>query len=280
MTVGIVAACDVDTSPKVLVAADRMLTRKRRSPIEYEHPNAKLKEVGVATENVHVMSVYSGGVSLAAEFAERLDMNLRNWEQENPVPSVRFVVRMAANAYTEFVKDRIRRKALDPLGLEMEDLSKQHQFKDDFFKSVWQDVETEREHIYTDLTLLFGGVDSQGSHVYAVEEGEYINLNETGYGATGSGYQPANSEFIRSKYEPSLSLEDAISVMTAAKMRSESAQGVGEQMDMAVVTDEGVRLLENSQITFLRSREDTIQDRQAEERDKVLGAEPFEWEEP
>ena len=281
MTVGIIAACQTDTDdPQVVIAADRMLTAQRQSPIEYEHPGTKLSEIAATAPNVHLYSVYSGGVGLAREFHDSLRQTINHVRNENPDVGVRTIAQLAESQYSQLVRERVQSKALDPLGLDLDDLSKQHQFKDDFLQSIWGDVEEERQYINQNLTVLLGGVDGAGAHIYGISDSTLQNLNSKGYASTGSGYQPAQSEFIRCQYHAEDDLKTALSVTMAAKTRAEQAQGVGEETDIAIAHQNDTALLTQTQVDFLRDREEKIRTAQAREKTKILEAETREWEEP
>lgn len=270
MTVGIVAACETDTmQSKVVFAADKMLTAQRASPIEYEHPGTKMTQVAPTADHLDVYLVYSGTVSHAKEFTDQLSATINNVRQETPNIGVRQIAKLADNTYSNFVQKRVQSVALDPLGLELSDLQRQHKFKDNFFDSVWGDVQSVRKDVYDNLNVLLGGVDSGGAHIYGVDKTGLRNLNDTGYAATGSGVQPAESEFIRNEYNTECPLEDSLSLVVAAKMRAEDAQGVGKETDIAVAGVPAERLGQN-EIDFLRDREKEIQDLQEEAKKEVL----------
>lgn len=275
MTVGIITSCDVEEEPKLVVAADRMLTAQRRSPLEFENPDTKMSELSPAADHMQLMLVYSGAVSLARDYTQQLQGTISQIRQDTPDMSVRQVATVAEEQYNALVRQRIESNALKPFDLEMEDLQKQHKFKDDFFNKLWQDAENQRNEIYENLQVLLGGVDLTGSYVFSINHEGLKNHNDTGYVATGSGYQPAQSEFIRNEYSKNSSLENALSTTVAAKMRSETAQGVGEETDIAVVESGGVRQLDDDEVQFLREREEDIQTRQEEAKNDILADRRF-----
>ena len=97
---------------------------------------------------------------------------------------------------------------------------------------ILNDADNIREQIAEQLTILFAGTDKDGSQIFKVQRGRYDPLNTLGFGAVGSGTDPAHSELIYSSYNKSCNREDAMLAVTRARESSKDAQGVGSRTDI------------------------------------------------
>lgn len=275
MTVGIVAACRIEEYPTIVATADRMVTANRESPIEYEHPTTKLTDVGNLHESVNMLGVSSGSVSLIDELFYKLEQHLESVEE--PI-NVRGVADLAASFYNNIIRETIQYQLLEPMGMELEDLKKQRKFQDDFIQSLMADVQEVRNTIISNLDVLLAGVGPQGAQIYEIQAGDVTGHNSIGYATVGSGANPAASEFMRTQYgAEDATLDETVSVSVAAKTRAEDAQGVGEEMNIAIVSNDGVDHADEETIDSLRSREKEIRKKQENVKGEILSADPVEW---
>lgn len=291
MTVGIALACHENGNFRVVVAADRMMTAKRELTIEYEHPGSKLTNLAPDSNKITAFSVYSGSVSLADEINETLLAAVSSHyqkqeedEEKGERISVRSIADKAASEFNLLVQKAVQYQVLGPYGFQLSDLSKQHQFKDGFFQSLWQEVTEVQDKIDQSLRMLIVGVDDFGPHIYEIRSGDVVNHNSVYYASTGSGAQAAESEFIRSGFSINSNVEEALGVVTAAKMQAEDAPGVGEEMDISVggPFESGEHFSWSAKpgdIDLLRKRELEIRDKQSAVRAKVLANNPLNYTE-
>lgn len=285
MTVGIAAIADGDDTPAVVVSADKMLTTQQQSAIEHEHPETKLSPLVESLDGVEILSVYAGSVSLAEALNDRIHETIGNIIQErrqieNPEPfrwNVQTVARIGAEEYRGLVQEKVENIVLSKYGLELDDLSAQHQFKDSFFNDIWAKVDQLEQEITQNLALLMGGVDQSGAHVYEVRNNDVTGHNDIGYATIGSGTQPAQSEFIKSNYGRSEDFKTAISTVTAANYRAKQARGVGGDVDIGVVRPNSTEFANEGTVQELKERQEEIDSEQEEVKRRILSENDIEW---
>lgn len=278
MTVGIAAITEDDTDdPKVIVSADRLLTTRQQSAIEHEHPETKLTEIAEDVEHLQVLAVYAGSVTLAETLNEYIENVIQlNKDQDNYI-SVRDVASIAAQQYRQLVQNKIENIVLSTYGLELDDLSRQHQFKDDFLNDVLDEVGNVEQQINQNLRLLMGGVDASGAAVYEIGNNDVTGHNNMGYATIGSGQQPAQSEFIKSEYGKSEDFDSGLATVTAANYRAQQARGVGGTIDVGVIGKWYTQLAHPDTVEKLIEREKTISEIQESVKYNWLDHEHIEW---
>ena len=97
--------------------------------------------------------------------------------------------------------------------------------------------------------MIIGGIDGTGPRLFNVDF--FGTMTEEDYLATGSG-SPLAISVIEGSYKPGMSVDDAVKLVLsamAAAMSRDSATGDG--MDVAVVTEEGVKFLSPQEIDSL-----------------------------
>ena len=280
MTVGIAAIADGDTDdPSVVIAADKMLTTQQQSAIEHEHPETKLSRLATCLDNVEILSVFAGSVTLAEDLQNKVNEALTQTNQQHPdyTWTVRDVSKIAAEQYRALIQEKINNMVLSQYGLELDDLSKQHQFKDSFFNDVWSQARHLEEEISNNLVLLMGGVDHTGAYIFQVRNEDVTGHNDIGYATIGSGTQPAQSEFIKSEYGRSDSFHTALATVAAANQRAAQARGVGRDLDIGIVERGTTEFAHNEMVEGLKERQGDIADEQEAAKQAVLEDNPIQW---
>lgn len=276
MTVGLAAACKDEDSPKVIVSADKMMTLQRASPIEFEHPGTKIKEI--EHPNLNAVAVASGSSSISDKFFDRLDEWIRQdididqneGKTITDLDSIEKLSQIGCQVHNQILRETINSRSLEQYGLSLTNIQKSNQIDEQMLRSMMQDINDIREQFINNLTILFVGVDSQGAKIYQIKGGDYNSLNSLGYAAIGSGMQPAQSEFIYNRYSKSSSLDEALRSITAAKMKAEEAQGVGKRTDMYIVSKEDTREVNKETIDELREIQEKIMEEQDSARQQVI----------
>lgn len=274
MTVGLAAACKDGDSQKVVVAADKMMTLQRASPIEFEHPGTKIKEI--EHPEVNAVAVASGSSSISDKFFDRfnkwIDEDVETSENETiqDIDTVEELSQIASQVHNHILRETINSRSLEQYGLKLGDIQKSNQIDEQLLRSLMQDINEIREQFINSLSVLFVGVDSEGAKIYQINGGDYHSLNSLGYAAIGSGMQPAQSEFIYNRYNKNCKLEEALRSVTAAKMKAEEAQGVGEKTDMYIVSKNDTKEVEEDTIDDLRDVQKKIMEKQTNARQQVI----------
>lgn len=276
MTVGIAAICEADEEPKVVIAADRLVTTGLGTRIEYEHTNSKMEEI-VDTDGVRAMGVGAGALSLTDE----LFYKLRGELDETHDKVVRDVVEKAIDASDTLLRESIERQILSPQGFDSyEEFNKSQKTLDKgVINGIQSDIIERKKDVFRGMNVLIAGVDSEGAHLYGVRENDMARYDSIGYHVVGSGSDPATSSFIRNQYDDTCSLEDAVMSVVEAKIRAEEAQGVGRQVDIAIIDDEDVRRLPDDEIHELREVQQEITEAEKEARQDVLDEKDYSLDE-
>lgn len=279
MTVGVAARCNGHDHPMVVVGADRLLTTQQQSRIEHEHPDPKIKVMGHDVPTVNALAISSGRIDWSEELRDKIEESCNYYVNEEAMDlSVKDLARIGASEYQEFMREKINRQILSHFGITLDDLKAQHRFKDRFIADVRTEIENARENIANNLALLIGGVDASGSHIYEVSQGDFTPHNETGYGAIGSGIQPAHSEFMEVEYSSNCEISNSLSTVTAAMMRARQASGVGGDIDIGLVGHNFIEMASDEVLEELKERNRAIKDAQERAKQEVLESEPINWE--
>lgn len=276
MTVGIAAICEADEEPKVVIAADRLVTTGLGTRIEYEHTNSKMEEI-VDTDSVRAMGVGAGALSLTDE----LFYKLRGELDETHDKVVRDVVEKAIDASDTLLRESIERQILSPQGFDSyEEFNRSQKTLDKgVINGIQSDIIERKNDVFRGMNVLIAGVDSEGAHLYGVRENDMARYDSIGYHVVGSGSDPATSSFIRNQYDDTCSLEDAVMSVVEAKIRAEEAQGVGRQVDIAIIDDDEVRRLPDDEIRELREVQKEVSEAEKEARQDVLDEKDYSLDE-
>ncbi|WP_147437735.1 MULTISPECIES: hypothetical protein [unclassified Halorubrum] len=280
MTVGVAAIAESESeTPRVVLAADQLVTTRQQSAIEHEHPQTKVEEVAQLAPTVNALGIVSGSVSLGEELLNSIDDVLSNhFRQEEPNPvGAESLAKVAGEEYRYLVQQKVQSHVLSKYGFELEDLKKQHQFKDDFFEGMMAEVNQVQQTIHSNLTLLLGAADRSGAYVFEVSGGDVTGHNKLGYASIGSGQQPAESQFIQSGITPEEDLQDTLITVTGAILRAKQASGVGGDMDLGVVSSTSVDIAPNNLISQLQDIQSRIEREQREVKEEVLEENAVTW---
>ena len=228
MTVAIAAMCGFPNGTMIIGAEDHMVTS---GDIEFEQPQPKMWRLSPSCA-----AMFFGLSAAQAEVAELTETHVRS----RNIASVRAM----ADCYAWFLRAHIRREAetdlLAPLNLTVADLNRTPPaINAGASRRLSQQMQMHYEG--TGLAETLGGAivvgsDATGAHIFKVEHGRVISLDNIGFVAAGGGEWHAESQFMFSKYTRHWSFPDALSLVYAAKKRAEVAPGVGNETDLVVVT--------------------------------------------
>jgi len=270
MTVGIAAICEADTDdPKAVVAADRLVTSGIAARREYEHTSSKMLDVfGSGGDSPCVaVGVGAGSVSLADEVFYKVDSKI---SQSEP-GTTRQIAEYAVTSLQEVVQETINRQVLSSHGLDLNTFNQtQGQMNPQVVQALYQDMEQAKEEVLSQVNVLLAGVDGGGAHLYNIMNNDMSRNDSIGYLTVGSGADPANSTFIRTRYDDTCDLNDALLSVTEAKAQAEEAQGVGREMDIAVLTSDGRRDLSNDEVEELREIYDDVIEAERKARQQTM----------
>lgn len=273
MTVGIAAVCESEQNqPRIILAADRLVTTGMAARIEYEHTNSKMETVFVEDE-ITVMGVAAGSLSLADDMFYKIGGYIDN----NSISSVREIVEYGVDSYHDMLKETIERQVLKPNGFTRESFNnRQQQLNPQIAQGIYQDMLEIQNKVESSLNILIAGVDDSGAHIYSIQGGDMARFDSIGYHCVGMGAEPANSAFIRTRYNDECSVDDALLAVVDAKIQSERAQGVGREMDISVLSRGNIDQCED--IGELRDIHEDVSDAEQEARGSVLDEKDYNFD--
>jgi hypothetical protein len=275
VTVGIGALCETESDPRAIVAADRLVTTGLGTRIEYEHTNSKMERI-TQSDGVLAVAVGAGAVSLTDELLYKTRGKLDQTQDM----TVRSVVEKAVNASTDLIRESIERQVLAPYGFDSHNEFNKNQkaLGKGMVNSIQRDILDKRDKIFSQMNVLIAGVDSEGAHLYGIRQNDMARHDSIGYHTVGSGSDPAESSFIRNQYDDTCDKKDAVMSVVEAKIRAEEAQGVGRQMDIAIISQDGIQAVDNDKIAHLREIHEEITEEERTARKSVLREKDYNLE--
>lgn len=269
MTVGIAAICEADANdPKIVVAADRLVTSGVAARREYEHTSSKMLDVfgSDGSSSCVALGVGAGSVSLADEVFYKINHKIAN----NSPGNTRQIAEYGVQSLQELVQESINRQVLSARGLDLNTFNQmQGQMQPGVVEALYTEMSEKKDEVLNNVNILLAGVDGRGAHLYNILHNDFSRNDSIGYLTVGSGAEPARSTFIRNRYDDSCDVSDALLSVAEAKAQAEEAQGVGREMDIAVVHEDGRADLDD-EASDLREIHEEIVEREREARESVL----------
>lgn len=261
MTVGIGAVYQGE-EPAVVLVADRMVTT---GAVEYEHAESKI--VTLSAGKPAVAAIASGTLSYHDEVFYRADQRMITPPRPDTVQEVAEALREGLH---DVIKDAANNQILNDYELTLRQLTNDGiGLPDHLVEQLIQRVSQLKQEIQEGTNILIGGVDEKdGPQLLELGGGDIIRHDSLGYQAIGSGGSLARLTFIRTEYDPE-SVEDAFSIAADAKNQAEEAQGVGREMDIAVVGNR-VNELEEREVNRVQDLLDDIRTREQDAREKAI----------
>jgi hypothetical protein len=212
------------------------------------------------------VGVGAGSVSLADEVFFKIDESIRN----NTPETTREIAKYGVNALQTVVQETINRQVLSSHGLDLQTFNQtQGQMNPSVVQGIYQDIREKKEEVLTQVNILLAGVDDQGGHLYNILNNDMARNDSIGYLTVGSGAEPAKATLIRNRYDDNCEVSEALLEVTEAKAQAEEAQGVGHEMDIAVLSQNGREDLD-SDIDELREIYQDVVDAERSAREQVI----------
>ena len=102
------------------------------------------------------------------------------------------------------------------------------------------------------IDLIVTGVDQSGAHILGISDpGVMASYNRVGYHAIGSGLSHAILSLVGAGQDWSIKINQTVFNVFRAKRQAELAPGVGESIDMRIISVEGMRKIEEHEIVNL-----------------------------
>jgi hypothetical protein len=273
MTVGIAATCRKDDEPRVVVAADRMVTFGQQGGIEHEDPSSKVA-VLQSGGPVTAVAVGSGRSTYLDEILNRTESLLSN--PDNQIPTTVTGVRdYALVAYKETVRDTIDNQVMAPLGYSLSDLKDDDvEVPAEIQKTVSERAYKIRDQAAKGARILVAGVGTDGPGIYTLSGMDFTNHTDMGYTTIGSGTESARLTFIRRHYDEYAEHREGVFTVLEAKEQAEERQGVGRDTDLLSVSRESVKEYDPDEMETLRQKLTKIDAEEREARQSVMD----QWE--
>lgn len=266
MTVGIAAIAENDGDPHVVVSADRMVTVGQEGGVEYEDTESKL-EPFLHTDDTCAVAVGSGHSTYIDEIMD----TLQTFVAGERIVTVREAMNYCLGAYQHVIRTTVNNRILAPLGYKLGDLKDEDvNIPPEIQRSIAEQIANYRERLSGRVNILIAGVGQDGPGVFLVSGGDFTNYTDMGYGVIGTGGDSARLTLIRRRFDRNCSLREGVFTVLEAKSQSEERQGVGQQMDMALVKQDSIRPISNSGIDELREMLDDIEEEERLARENVM----------
>lgn len=237
MTVCLAAICD--DAKKVVVGADRMLSSGMLS-LEFEPPRSKIVKLsdsclmmtaGPALRDIDLQKFVN------RELAARAGVD------------VTLIVEKVKEGYQAARRKKIEELYIKPRGLTLDRYLGEAR---GLLPEVAMQID---EHLATydyGLEVLVAGVDPDGAHIYAVyNPGTAECFDSLGYHSIGSGESHAAFILIDTEHSHIRTLQETIWAVYHAKKNAESAPGVGQSEDFAVISHDGTLYLDKTTLEKL-----------------------------
>jgi len=238
MTVCVAAICE---KTHVVGLADKMLST---DDVQVQPQQSKIVRL---TSSVFAM--YAGDVALATELLAEITTEPQNWWL------VADVAELWRDAYIKHRAKRAEATILAPLGLTSDTfISRQKELSDSFVSRLT----TELVNFGIDgVSVIFGGIDSTGPHLYLATNADIGCCDGIGFIAIGSGSYHARSQMLFAGHTASASLSRGMASLYMAKRRAEVAPGVGDETDSAILLTLGqLTTINDEAMVTLRSASD------------------------
>ena len=222
MTICLAIACDCDStdekiSPKIIMVGDRMLTVPGLD-IEFEYPKTKLIHV-----KNNCIAASSGNALVTTELFDVVNQKLKAIKH---TPQIYDIAKVFKDTYVDLRRKKIEDHILKPIGIDS--LGAFYQSQQNTNPGISLDLLKKIKKYDYDVTLLVGGVDNSGAHIYSIlDPGIMYSLDDLGYDAIGSGNTHALLTIIGANYHSGTSFEEALYLAYKAKRMAEKAPGIG-----------------------------------------------------
>ncbi len=238
MTICIGAICE--NNSKIVIASDRMITATYPS-IEFEHAIPKIE-----TLSSFCVALTAGS---ALEHTE-LFRHARAEFGEMARPSVACITQKIKDRFVHQRINRAEELYLKPRGLTLRSF---YENLDKIVPDIGFRLDNMIEKTDLELEILVCGIDTEGCHLhYILDPGTSLCFDSLGYCAIGSGEIHAVSNFIFRGTSPLAPLKEVVYAVYEGKRIAENSPGVGKATDMAVLSDEGLKILSETDLDVLK----------------------------
>jgi 20S proteasome alpha/beta subunit len=229
VTIGIAALCTLgpeagNNDSAIIMAADRMLTRM-----------SNLREYELTGQSKLFRLTTHIGVLVSGDGERFLEICRRTQTLITASTAVAEVARIFADQFRDHCNDYNERRALAPYGLDFNSFyARQRELDPDFVARLLGALADPNYYVGA---ALIAGVDDTGGHIhYVTDPGLETICDQAGYAAIGSGAPFAEPIFEGEGYTSHFDWSASLMITHAARRDAEKAAGVGEAIDMWVIS--------------------------------------------
>lgn len=221
MTICIAAICEIENDPKIVFAADRLIS----AGIQFEHGVPKITPL---TDYCFVM--------VSSTDSLKSDMLISN--VKNKVKGQNFKIKEIIEIFSKecklLINSEREEQVLSKFGLTYDSfLKKSKELSQDLIRLIGLELENFESSFKTEFIIL--GLEPQAELYVINQNGEYKPYGMLGFACIGSGSDLAFPEMTKYAYTPILSLPEALVRVYQAKKVSERVSGVGKYTDLFVL---------------------------------------------
>lgn len=268
MTVGIAAIAENDGDPCAVVAADRMVTVGRGGGVEYEDTSSKI-EVFLHSDTACAVAIGAGKTVYINEMLRVLnELVAGNFHN---ISTVQNAAELAKRAYQKVVQNTVEEQVLSPLDYSLDDLKDNEVTVPlELQRKFAEEAEKLRNSFSNEVHLVVSGVGKTGPEVFMISGSKLTNHTDQGYKVIGTGSGSGRLSFIRQRYDPGCSMQEAMFTVAEAKSQSEERQGVGRKMDVSLIRQDSIKQLDESAKEELRKAISRVETAEGDERQRVM----------
>src|SRR3972149_168422 len=203
-----------------VLVSDQMITA--HIPMGYEFENDEVEKIVKIQGSGLIHALISGNVLFANEVIDKAKEQIA----AKGVNVVDVATDMLRDSYREVRLMHVSRDELESRGLTLQTY---YQRQQSLFQPLVQILDNALRKYDLGVQFLVAGKSGASCHVYSVTNpGDSVCHDSLGYAVIGSGAPHAMYHLIESGYKKSMSKDDVVKVIKAAKKRSEVAPGVGK----------------------------------------------------
>lgn len=233
-------ACLCERGKTLVVASDRMITAGFLAK-EFEHDKSKIHKLSAG-----VVALTAGDATRAIEVFRAVESSISS----KPDVSVRDVASLVSQEYEKLRNQKVTDNFFRPRGMTRESFYKE------YAKLLPQEMALSLEKMLHQtnlgLTIIIAGVDDAGGHIFGITNpGNMECFDAIGYHSIGSGELHAFLSLIGKNTSIDDDLTQCIYKVYEAKRAAETAPGVGNLTDVAIVRQGGAYDLTGEDISIL-----------------------------
>jgi hypothetical protein len=162
---------------------------------------------------------------------------------------IRDIAEATSQAFRDFKRRRIEDVILKQRGMTLNSFLEKQKM---LLPEIAIRLDNQISNFKLNLSVLLVGVDESGAHLFGiVDPGHAICFDRLGFHAIGSGLPHAISTLVSYNFTADFGLKEAAYMVYEAKRVAEKAPGVGKELDMAIVDNEGIKPISAKNIETL-----------------------------